>query len=62
MESSRRIFAVNPREKTNIFSVLTFVWTLPLFKKGFSKILQLDDIYGPLKCDRSETLGERLEK
>lgn len=62
MESSRRVLSVNPREKSNIFSILTFTWTLPLFRKGYSKDLQMDDIFQPLKCDRSELLSERLEK
>lgn len=62
MESSRRVLLENPREKSNIFKILTFTWTLPLFKKGYSKILQLDDVFQPLKCDRSELLSERLEK
>lgn len=62
MESSRRVLSVNPREKTNIFSILTFAWTLPLFRKGYSKNLEMDDIFQPLKCDRSELLSERLEK
>lgn len=61
MESSRRVLSINPREKSNIFSILTFTWTIPLFKKGYSTILQLNDIFQPLKCDRSELLSERLE-
>lgn len=62
MESSRRVLSVNPREKSNIFSIITFAWTIPLFKKGYSKTLELGDVFQPLKCDRSELLSERLEK
>lgn len=62
MESTRKKLPKNPRENSNIFSVLLFTWTLPVFKKGYSKILELDDIFQPLICDKSESLGERLEK
>lgn len=62
MESSRKELPPNPREKSNIFSTLLFTWTLPLFKKGYTKILELDDIFQPLKCDKSDLLGDRLEK
>lgn len=62
MESSHRQLPLNPREKTNFLSVLFFTWTLPLFKKGYGKILQLEDIFQPLNCDKSESLGDRLEE
>lgn len=61
MESIQRTLPPNPREKTNIFSLLLFTWTIPLFKKGYAKVLQLDDIFQPLKCDKSDALGNRLE-
>lgn len=32
-----------------------------MFKKGYSKILATDDLYDPLKTDRSALLGDRLE-
>lgn len=60
MESAKRKLPPNPREKANILSVLFFVWTLPLFKKGYAKVLELEDIFQPLTCDRSESLGNRL--
>lgn len=62
MESTRKTLPPNPRENANIFSVLFFAWTVPLFKKGYSKILELDDIFKPLKSDQSDSLGERLER
>lgn len=61
MESFRRKLPPNPREKANILSVLLFTWTLPLFRKGYAKILELEDIFQPLTSDRSESLGDRLE-
>lgn len=61
MESDRSDLLQNPREGANIFSQLFFLWTIPLFQKGYSKVLQLTDIYQPLKGDKSKTLGDRLE-
>lgn len=34
---------------------------MSLFKKGYSKILAMDDMYSPLKCDYSGSLGDRLD-
>lgn len=61
MESTHRYLPPNPREKTNFLSILFFTWTLPLFKKGYNKVLEFDDIFQPLKDDRSDALGDRLE-
>lgn len=61
MESTHRNLPQNPREKTNFLSVLFFTWTLPLFKKGYGKVLELEDIFQPLKSDRSDLGGDRLE-
>lgn len=52
----------NPREKASIFSQLTFFWTFELFRKGYSKILNLDDLYRPLNEDQSTLLGNLLER
>ncbi|CAO1401294.1 unnamed protein product [Diamesa serratosioi] len=52
----------NPREKANIFSILTFWWTIDIFRKGYSKVLELEDLFKPLEVDKSEVLGTRLEK
>lgn len=62
MESTRKTLPANPREKSNFLSVLLFTWTVPLFKKGYSKELELDDLFETLKADKSESLGERLQK
>lgn len=61
MESIQRKLPSNPREKTNFLSILFFTWTIPLFKKGYAKVLQFDDIFQPLKSDKSDVLGDRLE-
>lgn len=62
MESSQRKLPPNPRDNTNFFSKIFFLWTIPLFKKGYSKILQMEDMFRPLKVDLSESLGNRLDE
>lgn len=62
MESARRKLLANPHETANIWSSLFFTWTVPMFQKGYRKELEMDDIYQPLHCDRSNKLGDRLEK
>lgn len=62
MESSRQKLQPNPRDDTNFFSKIFFIWTIPLFKKGYSKILQMEDMFRPLNCDRSDSMGDRLER
>lgn len=61
MDSPRPKLLPNPSEKMTLLPRIFFVWTISLFRKGYTKVLQLDDIYESLKCDKSETLGERLE-
>lgn len=61
MESTRRKLQSNPRENANFLSRWLFAWTLPMFRKGYTKALEMDDIYQPLISDRSTDLGNRLE-
>ncbi|XP_055306876.1 ATP-binding cassette sub-family C member 4-like [Sitodiplosis mosellana] len=61
MESNHCKLPPNPRESANILSIVFFTWTLPLFKKGYEKILKLGDIFQPLTSDKSDKLGDRLE-
>jgi hypothetical protein len=52
----------NPRAFANFFSIASFYWTLDIFKKGYKKHLELNDLYKPLNADDSAILGSRLEK
>lgn len=61
MESTRRQLLPNPCENANFLSKLFFTWTLPMFRKGYTKDLEMDDIYQQLDSDRSSKLGDRLE-
>ncbi|KAJ9591422.1 hypothetical protein L9F63_002028, partial [Diploptera punctata] len=38
------------------------IWTLPLFKKGFKRDLNTEDLYSPLKEHQSNYLGDKLER
>lgn len=61
METSQQKFLPNPRDGNNILSKLFFTWTIPMFRRGYKKVLQMEDMYRPLKCDLSDSLGDRLE-
>lgn len=61
MESNHCKLPPNPRESANILSIVFFTWTLPIFKKGYEKILKLGDIFRPLNSDKSDRLGDQLE-
>ncbi|XP_055378030.1 ATP-binding cassette sub-family C member 4-like [Condylostylus longicornis] len=61
MESSVRTLPPNPKDKANIVSVLLFGWTINVFKTGYSKVLQVTDLFQPLQKDLSSSLGDRLE-
>lgn len=43
------------------FEFIVVRWTIDLFKKGYSKVLGVEDLYEPLKTDKSNVLGDRLE-
>ncbi|XP_058800224.1 ATP-binding cassette subfamily C member 4-like [Phymastichus coffea] len=62
MDNRAIVIKPNPREKANIFSTLTWTWTYDIFRKGFSKILGIEDLYDPVSTDTSTVLGDRLEK
>ncbi|XP_076290649.1 ATP-binding cassette sub-family C member 4 isoform X2 [Lasioglossum baleicum] len=62
MDSSSVKSNPNPRVKASLVSVLLWWWTIGLFKTGYKKVLQTDDLYDPLKTDRSHVLGDRLDK
>lgn len=62
MESAKRELNSNPRQGSNVFSILLFSWTIPIFKRGYSKVLELEDVFCPLNADRSEMLGDQFEK
>ncbi|XP_060521468.1 probable multidrug resistance-associated protein lethal(2)03659 [Cylas formicarius] len=52
----------NPREKANIFSLLTFSYTAGLFKKSTKRDLVEEDIYDVIEPCRSKINGDKFEK
>lgn len=62
MESARLKLTPNPCENANFLSKLFFIWTIPFYKIRYKNEINMNDLYGPLKSDRSELLGNRLEK
>ncbi|XP_025406860.1 probable multidrug resistance-associated protein lethal(2)03659 [Sipha flava] len=52
----------NPRAGANIFKILTFSWTLGIFKTGRKKALEVNDLYTALDDYKSSLLGDELEK
>lgn len=62
MNTTKEVNNPNPREKANAISTLLFSYTIGMFKKGYGKELDVDDLYNPLSADRSQYLGDRLER
>lgn len=62
MESGRRNLSKNPRQSANLLSVVFFGWSIPIFRKSFKNDLHANDAFEPIDEDRSELLGNRLER
>ncbi|XP_008557311.1 ATP-binding cassette sub-family C member 4 [Microplitis demolitor] len=62
MDSSKKYDNPNPRLTANIFSKLIFWWLTPLFSYGRTHDLQAKDLPNVLPDDRSELLGDVLER
>lgn len=62
MDFTEQRLPPNPAEKANFLSKLFFIWIMPLFKKGYSKDLEVEDLYDVLKGDQAKHLGDKLER
>ncbi|EAA01218.5 AGAP001777-PA [Anopheles gambiae str. PEST] len=62
MEATRVRLSPNPRQQANFLSVLTFWWTVDMFRKGYNQTFDISDLYTPLEEDRADRLGNRLER
>lgn len=62
MESNRIRLQPNPSENANCLSKMFFTWIFPFYKMRHKNAINMGDVYEPLKCDRSELLGNRLEE
>ncbi|XP_072242554.1 cystic fibrosis transmembrane conductance regulator [Leuresthes tenuis] len=52
----------SPVEDANFLSKFIFWWISPLLRKGFTKKLELPDVYKAPSYDLADTLSERLER
>lgn len=64
LSQTRRIENNSENNKQN--NVIAFPsshrYTFGMFKKGYTKRLETEDLYNPLREDQSSLLGDRLEK
>ena len=54
MEQVRIEQKKNPRDGAGFFSTVFFWWMNPLLALGYSRDLELEDLYGPREEDASE--------
>ncbi|XP_046887532.1 ATP-binding cassette sub-family C member 4-like [Hypomesus transpacificus] len=52
----------NPCATANLFSQIFFCWLNPLFRIGYKRKLEEDDMYRVLPADGSERLGEEMQR
>ncbi|KAB5584398.1 hypothetical protein PHYPO_G00107090 [Pangasianodon hypophthalmus] len=61
MEPVGKDARTNPAASANIFSQILFCWLNPLFRIGYRRRLEEDDMYKLLPADGSKRLGEELK-
>ncbi|XP_017337542.1 multidrug resistance-associated protein 4 isoform X1 [Ictalurus punctatus] len=61
MEPVGKDAKTNPAASANIFSQILFCWLNPLFRIGYRRRLEEDDMYKLLPADGSKRLGEELQ-
>lgn len=62
METGQRKLLKNPRESSNLISILFFGWSIPFFKSSYNRVLHPNEAFEPCNVDRSKFLGDRLER
>uniref|UniRef100_A0A669B8E5 Multidrug resistance-associated protein 4 n=1 Tax=Oreochromis niloticus TaxID=8128 RepID=A0A669B8E5_ORENI len=62
MEPLRKEAKDNPSASANLLSKIFFCWLNPLFRIGYRRKLQEDDMYKVLPEDASDRLGEELQR
>ncbi|XP_045158220.2 ATP-binding cassette sub-family C member 4-like [Mercenaria mercenaria] len=62
MDGSPRCNNPTPRLRANVFSKLTYWWMNPIFKKGYTRRLEEDDMYNVTRDEDSKYLGDELER
>ncbi|KAG5862753.1 hypothetical protein JTB14_008154 [Gonioctena quinquepunctata] len=59
--SDKKLRKVHPREKANVFSLLTFLYTRGVLTRGFKKDLEDDDLCDVIKACKSQKCADKLE-
>lgn len=62
MDTTQPKLMKNAKAKTHFLSILTHWWTVPFFKLGYNKALDTDDLFEPLNGNKSQVLGDLLER
>ncbi|BES88766.1 Multidrug resistance-associated protein [Nesidiocoris tenuis] len=62
MDSFRKEWDENPREKAGYFALLFYTWTLKIFKRDRKQQFTTENIWAPYNAYRSQKLGDRLER
>ncbi|XP_061652405.1 multidrug resistance-associated protein 4 isoform X1 [Phyllopteryx taeniolatus] len=62
MEKVSKDVKTNPAGSANLLSKIIFWWLNPLFRAGYKRTLEEDDIYPVLEEDSSELLGQQLQR
>ncbi|KAM4601994.1 ATP-binding cassette sub-family C member 4 [Polymixia lowei] len=62
MEELRKDAKTNPAATASLFSQVFFCWLNPLFRIGYKRKLEEDDMYRVLPEDGSERLGDELQR
>ncbi|XP_054480100.1 ATP-binding cassette sub-family C member 4-like [Anoplopoma fimbria] len=62
MEKVSKDTKTNPEATASLFSKIFFCWLNPLFRIGYKRKLEEDDMYEVLAEDRSERLGQDLQR
>uniref|UniRef100_A0A3Q0SPS2 ATP-binding cassette, sub-family C (CFTR/MRP), member 4 n=1 Tax=Amphilophus citrinellus TaxID=61819 RepID=A0A3Q0SPS2_AMPCI len=62
MEKVSKDAKTNPAATANLLSKIFFWWLNPLFRTGYKRRLEEDDMYEVLAEDRSERLGQELQR
>nr|XP_020443413.1 LOW QUALITY PROTEIN: multidrug resistance-associated protein 4-like [Monopterus albus] len=62
MEKASQYAKTNPAAKASLLSKIFFWWLNPLFHTGYKRRLEEDDMYEVLAEDRSERLGQDLQR
>ncbi|XP_072319302.1 ATP-binding cassette sub-family C member 4 [Eucyclogobius newberryi] len=62
MEEVGKDVKTNPSATANLFSRIFFCWLNPLLSLGYKRSLEEDDLYEVLPEDRSQSLGQELQR